>query len=91
MHMQYEPAAALVDQLLSDHVVPRIWARDVATWRAARGSADATSIATRLGWLDVGETMAPHIAKLQAEHSWAALAASTVDLVNELAPKRGWV
>lgn len=34
--------------------------------------------------------MAPHIAALQAEHSWSALAASTVDLVNELQPARGW-
>lgn len=34
--------------------------------------------------------MAPHIAALQAEHSWEALAASTVDLVDELAPARGW-
>ncbi len=38
----------------------------------------------------LGATMAPHIAALQAEHSWAALAASTVDLVNELRPGRGW-
>ncbi len=34
--------------------------------------------------------MAPHIAALQAQHSWEALAASTVDLVTELAPGRGW-
>ncbi len=34
--------------------------------------------------------MAPHIAALQAEHSWAALAASTVDLLGELKPGRGW-
>lgn len=35
--------------------------------------------------------MAAPIAALQAEHSWAALAASAVDLVGELAPGRGWV
>lgn len=34
--------------------------------------------------------MAPHIAKLQAEHSWEALATSTVSLVDELKPGRGW-
>ena len=34
--------------------------------------------------------MAPHIAALQAEHSWPALAASTVDLIGALAPGRGW-
>lgn len=38
----------------------------------------------------LGAAMAPHIARLQAEHSWAALAASTVDLVDELKPSRGW-
>lgn len=38
----------------------------------------------------LGAAMAPHIAALQAEHSWSALAASTVDLVNELQPARGW-
>jgi len=38
----------------------------------------------------LGAGMAPHIAALQAEHSWSALAAATVDLVDELAPKRGW-
>ncbi|MBI5168814.1 MAG: glycosyltransferase [Candidatus Eisenbacteria bacterium] len=34
--------------------------------------------------------MAPHIAKLQAEHSWEALADSTVSLIDELKPGRGW-
>ncbi|MCC6649558.1 MAG: glycosyltransferase [Candidatus Eisenbacteria bacterium] len=34
--------------------------------------------------------MAPHIAKLQAEHSWEALADSTVSLIDELKPSRGW-
>lgn len=34
--------------------------------------------------------MAPHIAKLQAEHSWEALADSTVSLIEELKPSRGW-
>ena len=34
--------------------------------------------------------MAPHIAALQAEHSWEALARSSVDLIDELKPGRGW-
>lgn len=38
----------------------------------------------------MGAAMAPHIARLQAEHSWSALAASTVDLIDELGPARGW-
>ena len=32
-----------------------------ATWKAAPGSADAKSIESRLGWLDVGSTMKPHM------------------------------
>ena len=38
----------------------------------------------------LGAAMAPHIAQLQAAHSWAALAESAVDLVDELKPARGW-
>jgi len=34
--------------------------------------------------------MEPHLARLQAEHSWAALARSTAGLVDELKPLRGW-
>ena len=51
----------LADRLLADNIVERIWKRDIAVWNAAPGSADARSIATRLGWLDVGETMTPHL------------------------------
>jgi glycosyltransferase involved in cell wall biosynthesis len=35
-------------------------------------------------------TMAPHLEALQASHSWEALARSTVELVDELQPARGW-
>jgi glycosyltransferase involved in cell wall biosynthesis len=35
-------------------------------------------------------TMAPHLAALQAEHSWDALARSTVELIDELKPARSW-
>lgn len=66
MHIQYAPAATLADELLRDHVVSRIWARDIATWHAAPGTADAQSIATRLGWLDVAQTMAPHLDRVVA-------------------------
>ena len=51
----------LSDRLLHDAVVENIWKRDPATWKAAPGSADAKSIASRLGWLDVGDTMKPHM------------------------------
>ena len=61
MTLPYEPAAELSKRLLEDHTVTRIWARDLSAWNAAPGSADARSIATRLGWLDVPDTMSPHL------------------------------
>jgi glycosyltransferase involved in cell wall biosynthesis len=39
---------------------------------------------------DLRARMAAPIAALQARHSWAALAASTADLIDELKPGRGW-
>src|SRR5687768_15449972 len=51
----------LSDRLLQDAIVEKIWKRDPAAWKAAPGGADAQSIATRLGWLDVGHTMKPHM------------------------------
>lgn len=56
---------ALADRLLAEHVVERIWKRDVSAWKAAPDGADARSISTRLGWLDVGETMPPHLAAVK--------------------------
>lgn len=57
MKLTYQPAAELSDRLLHYKVVEKIWKRDPSAWSAAAGSADARSINTRLGWLDVGETM----------------------------------
>jgi glycosyltransferase involved in cell wall biosynthesis len=37
------------------------------------------------------ERMAGPIAALKAEHSWDALARSTIGLIDELSPRRGWV
>ena len=51
----------LSDRLLQDAVVEKIWKRDPSTWNAAPDSADARSIESRLGWLDVGSTMKPHM------------------------------
>ncbi len=39
---------------------------------------------------NMGPAMAPHIAALQAEHSWDALARSTVELIDALKPGRSW-
>jgi hypothetical protein len=55
---------ALTDRLLEEGVVDRIWKRDPAAWGAAPGSADARSIENRLGWLDVGKTMPPHMTQV---------------------------
>jgi glucose-6-phosphate isomerase len=57
MHNLYPPAATLVDTLLRERVVSRIWDHDVSAWEAAPGSAEAASVTTRLGWLDVAQTM----------------------------------
>ena len=61
-----EPAAELASKLLHDHVVSRIWQRDMSVWDAEPGSAAAKSIASRLGWLDVATTMRPHLDRLAA-------------------------
>ena len=61
------PAGArAADALLHDHVVRRIWDRDISVWRATPGSADARSIETRLGWLDVASTTAPELERVVA-------------------------
>ena len=61
MTLAYEPAATLSARLLHDKIVPRIWDRDISVWNAAPGSDPARSIASRLGWLDVGRSMPPHL------------------------------
>ena len=66
MTLPYEPAARLADRLLQERVVTRVWERDVSVWRADPGSEAARSIATRLGWLDVTDTMPPHADRLSA-------------------------
>lgn len=73
MSRAYAPAAKLLDQFLADRVATRIWSRDLSVWGAAPGSADAKSIDSRLGWLDVGRTMTEDLPRV------ARLAAQTVD------------
>lgn len=65
MKPHYQAAATLADRLLHDKVVERIWNRDPGAWSAEPGSADARSIETRLGWLDIGSTMPPHMAQVE--------------------------
>jgi glucose-6-phosphate isomerase len=59
--IQYPAGARAADTLLHDHVVPRIWDRDVTTWGATSGTPVSKSIETRLGWLDVSDTIAGEI------------------------------
>jgi glucose-6-phosphate isomerase len=66
MTLPYEPAAELANRLLHDHLVSRIWQRDISVWNAEPNSDAAKSISTRLGWLDVGTTMRPHLDRLTA-------------------------
>ena len=70
MKRTYDAAAELSDRLLRDRIVERLWQRDPGTWLAEPGSAEARSIETRLGWLDVGRTMAgemPRVHRLRDE------------------------
>src|SRR5215218_4297314 len=66
MSTRYQPALNLVDRFLQDRLVSRIWAREIGAWSAAPDSSDAKSISSRLGWLDTGETMRPHLERVAA-------------------------
>jgi glucose-6-phosphate isomerase len=66
MTLPFEPAARTSDTLLHDHAVRRIWERDISVWGAAAGTADARSIETRLGWLDIARTMEPELPRVLA-------------------------
>jgi glucose-6-phosphate isomerase len=61
MTRAWEPASQLAETLLASRTASRIWDRDVSVWSATPGTAAASSIASRLGWLDVARTMAPHL------------------------------
>jgi glucose-6-phosphate isomerase len=64
MPTTYAPADEIIDRMLNERVVSRIWARDISVWGAQPGTADARSIATRLGWLDVARTMSGEIERV---------------------------
>ncbi|MGH9370039.1 MAG: glucose-6-phosphate isomerase [Vicinamibacterales bacterium] len=64
MTLSFEPAAHLAKQMLQERVVSRIWERDISVWHAEHDSDAARSISTRLGWLDVGKTMPPHLERV---------------------------
>jgi glucose-6-phosphate isomerase len=60
------PAHHDAQSLLDQHVIGRIWRRDVSVWTADPGGGAAKSIANRLGWLDVPTGMRPELDKIEA-------------------------
>jgi glucose-6-phosphate isomerase len=59
------PVERLASRLIDDRIVRRIWDRDLSAWHAPENSADARTIRTRLGWLDVGQPMVAHLDRLR--------------------------
>ena len=59
-HYQGAVDAALRD-LTANHVMERIWARDYTVWKT-----DPTSIADRLGWLDIPARMRANVPAMEA-------------------------
>jgi glucose-6-phosphate isomerase len=64
MTIHYPAGAQTSDTLIRDRVASRIWERDISVWGASPGSADAKSIESRLGWLDVAATTQPQLERL---------------------------
>ncbi|HTH03771.1 MAG TPA: hypothetical protein VL882_26020 [Vicinamibacterales bacterium] len=64
MKIHYPASIDTADSLIHQQSVQRIWDRDISVWGAAPGSADAKSIQTRLGWLDVAHTTASELSRV---------------------------
>jgi transaldolase/glucose-6-phosphate isomerase len=62
----YEPAHRAAQGLLAQHVIGRIWRRDVSVWTPDPSGEAAQSIANRLGWLDVPTGMQPELDRVDA-------------------------
>jgi transaldolase/glucose-6-phosphate isomerase len=62
----YEAARQAGQALLAQHVIGRIWRRDVSVWTADPTGEAAKSIANRLGWLDVPTGMEPELDRVEA-------------------------
>jgi len=62
--IHYPAGARAADALLNDNVVRRIWDGDISVWNATQGSSDAKSIASRLGWLNVADTVGGEINRI---------------------------
>ena len=66
MTLPFEPAAELANRLLHDHVVSRIWQRDISVWDAEPGSAAAKSIALAPRLAGRRHDHAPHLDRVAA-------------------------
>ncbi len=66
MTIHFHAGARIADALIRENVVRRIWDRDIRVWKAAAGSADAKSVESRLGWLDVATTTESEIERVVA-------------------------
>ena len=64
--MHFEAGGRIAGDLIHDHVIRRIWDRDIGAWKARPGSLEAKSIETRLGWLDVAKTLAHELPRVEA-------------------------
>jgi glucose-6-phosphate isomerase len=64
--MLYEPARQAAQALLAQHVIGRIWRREVSVWTKDPDGPAAKSIANRLGWLDVPTGMQPELDRVEA-------------------------
>jgi glucose-6-phosphate isomerase len=64
--IHFQAGARAADALIHEHIVRKIWDRDISAWGAQPGSADAKSIETRLGWLDVAKTLADELPRVEA-------------------------
>ena len=64
--MAHAPARLAAQALLDQHVIGRIWRRDVSVWTTDTSGEAARSIANRLGWLDVPTGMEPELDRVIA-------------------------
>src|SRR4030081_2340363 len=64
--LTYEPARHAAQAMLDQHVVRRIWRRDVSVWGAEPSDPVGQAIANRLGWLDVPTGMKPELDRVEA-------------------------
>ena len=62
----HPPARRAAQALLDQHVIGRIWRRDVSVWGADPTDRVGQAIANRLGWLDVPTGLKPELDRVQA-------------------------